>query len=104
MLTTTRSTRVRWPSGPRQIGSPVSGLYRQPGRTLCVLSGYAVERLSELRALDGWDSRPLFPGRSGKPLSNMVCAALLLRLGIPTVAHGFRSSLKDWCIECTDTP
>lgn len=63
-----------------------------------------MERLSELRALDGWDSGPLLPGRSGKPLFNMLFAVLLLRLGTPTVAHGFRSSLKDWCSECTDTP
>ena len=44
----------------------------------------------------------VFPGNSGKPLSDMVFTAMLRRLDIPAVAHGFRSSFKDWCIECTD--
>ena len=46
----------------------------------------------------------VFPGRAGKPLSNMVYVTLLRRLEIPAVPHGFRSSFKDWCIECIDTP
>ena len=46
----------------------------------------------------------MFPSASGKPLSNMVYVTMLRRLGIPAVAHGFRSSFKDWCIEQTDTP
>ena len=68
------------------------------------LVGVALEVLSEARDLDGEASGLVFPGRSGKPLSNMVYVTLLRRLGIPAVAHGFRSSFKDWCIECTDTP
>ena len=43
----------------------------------------------------------VFPGLRGKPLSDMVFTAMLRRLGIPAVAHGFRSSFKDWCIERT---
>ena len=68
------------------------------------LAGRALDVLSEARDLDGEASGLVFPGRSGKPLSNMVYVTLLRRLGIPAVAHGFRSSFKDWCIECTDTP
>ena len=44
----------------------------------------------------------VFPGLRGKPLSDMVFTAMLRRLDIPAVAHGFRSSFKDWCMECTD--
>ena len=44
----------------------------------------------------------VFPGNRGKPLSDMVSTAMLRRLDISAVAHGFRSSFKDWCIECTD--
>ena len=68
------------------------------------LAGRALEVLSDAQGLDWQDSGPVFPARSGKPLSNMVYLALLRRLGIPAVPHGFRSSFKDWCIEQTDTP
>ena len=43
----------------------------------------------------------MFPGLRGKPLSDMVFTAMLRRLDVPAVAHGFRSSFKDWCIERT---
>ena len=66
------------------------------------LAGRALDVLSEARDLG--NNGLVFPAASGKPLSNMVYVALLRRLGVPAVAHGFRSSFKDWCIECTDTP
>ena len=67
------------------------------------LSGRAVEILWEVRNLLGEDSGLVFPaGRNGKPLSDMVYTALLRRLEIPAVAHGFRSSFKDWCTEMYD--
>ena len=67
------------------------------------LCGRAVEILWEVRNLVGQDSRLVFPtGRHGKPLSDMAYTALLRRLEIPAVAHGFRSSFKDWCSEMYD--
>ena len=60
------------------------------------LAGRALEILSEVRDQGVWDGRLVFPGRSGNPLSNMVYVSLLRRLDIPAVAHGFRSSFKDW--------
>ena len=66
------------------------------------LAGRALDVLSEARNLG--NNGLVFPAGSGKPLSNMVYVALLRRLGVPAVAHGFRSSFKDWCIECTDIP
>jgi integrase len=47
----------------------------------------------------------VFPGmKQGKSLSDMSLLMLLrhLRRGITT--HGFRSTFKDWCAECTNTP
>lgn len=40
----------------------------------------------------------------GKPLSDMTLGAVLKRLKIPAVPHGFRSTFRDWCSETTDTP
>ena len=69
------------------------------------LADRALEILTQARALDGQGSGLVFPaGRNGKPLSNMTHLALLRRLGIPAVPHGFRSSFKDWCMERTDIP
>ena len=44
-------------------------------------------------------SELVFPGLRGRPLSDMVFTAMLRRLDVPAVAHGFRSSFKDWCVE-----
>ena len=47
----------------------------------------------------------VFPGlKQGRPLSDMSLLMLLrgLRPGITT--HGFRSTFKDWCAECTNAP
>ena len=63
------------------------------------LTGRALEILSQARELDGQDSGLVFPAGNRKPLSDMVYTALLRRLGIPAVPHGFRSSFKDWCME-----
>ena len=48
----------------------------------------------------------LFPGQSNKkPLSNMAMLMLLRRMEISDVTvHGFRSSFRDWCGECTEVP
>ncbi len=42
----------------------------------------------------------IFPShRKGKPLSDMTFTALLRRLDIAAVPHGFRSSFRDWSSE-----
>lgn len=48
----------------------------------------------------------IFPGgRAGRPLSNMAFKLLLTRMGEKDfVPHGFRSSFRDWCGECTPFP
>ena len=75
---------------------------RRPHRV--PLSGRALEILREAARFG--DGRGLvFPAvRSGRAESAMTFTALLRRLGIPAVPHGFRSSFRDWVIEQTSTP
>ena len=65
------------------------------------LSGGSIEVLRKAEALADGSSALVFPGLRGKPSSDMVFTAMSRRLEIPAVAHGFRSSFKDSCIECT---
>jgi integrase len=44
-------------------------------------------------------------GKPGLPLSNMAFLMLLRRMGRNDLtAHGFRSTFRDWCAECTNFP
>jgi integrase len=43
----------------------------------------------------------LFPTARGGALSGMAMAMLLRRIGVDVTVHGFRSSFRDWCAECT---
>ena len=65
------------------------------------LAGRSIEVLRQSEELDDGTSELVFPGLRGNPLSDMVFTTMLRRLEIPAVAHGFRSSFKDWCIERT---
>ena len=67
------------------------------------LSGRCLEILAEARDLNGRDQDLIFPGWSGKPLSDMTYGALLRREGIPAVAHGFRGSFKNWSLKASGT-
>ena len=47
----------------------------------------------------------IFPGRSGRLLSDMSLTKVLRRLGhIDTTVHGFRSTFRDWASESTAYP
>ena len=50
------------------------------------------------------DSDLVFPGTTGKPLSDMTLSKLVKELGIDAVPHGFRSSFRDWAGETTAHP
>ena len=68
------------------------------------LSERAMDVLREAEALDD-GSGLVFPStQRGKRLHSEALSRLLPRLGIAAVPHGFRSSFRDWCSECTDTP
>ena len=46
----------------------------------------------------------VFPSPTGRVLNHSTMTKLLHDLGIDAVAHGFRSSFRDWAAECTDAP
>ena len=46
----------------------------------------------------------IFPSVTGRPLSDNTLSKLLREQGIPAVVHGFRSSFRDWCAECSNAP
>lgn len=70
------------------------------------LSHRALAILTRFRPLGGGPSDYIFPGRKpGRPLSSMSLASVLRRLQLGHyTAHGFRSSFRDWCGECTAFP
>ena len=46
----------------------------------------------------------MFPMRSGKAHSAWTLPKMLQQHRVPAVAHGFRSSFRDWAAERTDHP
>jgi len=46
----------------------------------------------------------LFPAPRGGELSDMTLTAVLRRMGVPAVPHGFRSTFRDWAAERTNYP
>ena len=67
------------------------------------LSGRAMEILGEARTLGGGGGL-VFPSSEGRPLSGSTLSTLLRGLRIAAVPHGFRSSFRDWCGECSNAP
>ena len=63
----------------------------------------AVEILEAARAL-GDSGGLVFPMRSGRPIAASTLPKMLKYHRIPAVAHGFRSSFRDWASEQTDHP
>ena len=68
------------------------------------LSGRAIEILREASRLGDWQGLVFPAARSGNAASPMTFTALLRRLEIPAVPHGFRTSFRNWVAECTATP
>src|SRR5262245_34172445 len=68
------------------------------------LSPWTVAILREMAEIKTGDF--VFAGaKPGRPLSNMVLAMLLRRMGYGHItAHGFRSSFRDWAAERTSSP
>ena len=75
-----------------------SGTHPKPRDT-----GRALEIFDVARTLG--DGNPLvFPMRSGRPISASTLPKMLQYHRIAAVAHGFRSSFRDWAAEETDHP
>ena len=66
------------------------------------LSAPVLELLDALPRFEGVDL--VFPGQTGKALSDMTLTATLRRMKVPVTAHGFRSTFRDWAAERTATP
>ncbi len=66
------------------------------------LSALAVSLLNATPKWDGTDL--IFPGSNGRPLSDMTLSAVLRRMNIAAVPHGFRSTFRDWVSERTTHP
>ena len=67
---------------------------------LCVR---ALEILDVARTLDD-GNRLVFPMPSGKAISMSTLPKMLQHHRVAAVAHGFRSSFRDWAAEETDHP
>lgn len=66
------------------------------------LSAAALKLLRLLPRLDGTEL--LFPGTKGQPLSDMTMTAVMRRMQVDAVPHGFRSTFRDWAGEKTNHP
>jgi integrase len=66
------------------------------------LSDAAPSLLDELPRWGG--TNLVFPAPRGGLLSDMTLTAVLRRMRVPAVPHGFRSTFRDWASECTNYP
>ena len=66
------------------------------------LPSAALELLRALPRVEG--SNLLFPGTKGQPLSDMTLLAVMRRMDVAAVPHGFRSTFRDWVGDCTSYP
>ena len=66
------------------------------------LPNAAMELLRKLPRFS--DSELLFPGTKGQPLSDMTMTAVMRRMEVDAVPHGFRSTFRDWVGEKTHFP
>ncbi len=66
------------------------------------LSSAAVELLQALPRIE--QSELLFPSPRGKMMSDMTLLAVMRRMGVEAVPHGFRSTFRDWVGDCTSYP
>ena len=66
------------------------------------LSAAAVKLLKALPRSESSDL--IFLGTKNKPLSDMALTAVMRRMEVDAVPHGFRSTFRDWSGDCTPYP
>lgn len=66
------------------------------------LSNAALALLDALPRIAG--DELVFPAQRGGMLSDMTLSAVLRRMKVDAVPHGFRSTFRDWCSERTNYP
>lgn len=111
ILTAARSGEVRgaeWPEFDLDAGLwTVPGVRMKSGKEHRVpLSKPAVELLKALPRFARAEGEPdlVFPGARNRPLSDMSLTAVMRRMGLSAVPHGFRSTFRDWASERTSFP
>ncbi len=82
----------------------IPGMRMKSGRPHSVpLSEEVVALLESLPRLEG--TNLIFPGaKEGKPLSDMSLSAVMRRMAVDAVPHGFRASFSSWCASSTAYP
>ncbi len=69
------------------------------------LSAPALAVLERSKELHGSKpDAPIFPGKTGLPVSDMTLTKILRDMDVGVTVHGFRSSFKDWASDCTGFP
>ena len=66
------------------------------------LSNEAIKLLKNLPTIEGEEH--LFPAPRGGALSDTALSAVVKRMNVQAVPHGFRSTFRDWCAEETNFP
>lgn len=61
----------------------------------------AARAMEILKSTQGLRKEWLFPATKGGKMSGMAMSMLLRRMKADVTVHGFRSSFRDWCAECT---
>ncbi len=107
ILTAARSGEVRgatWAEIDRDaaIWTVPAGRMKAGKEHRVPLSAEALALLDALPRMGGTDL--VFPAPRGGVLSDMTLAAVLRRMGVPAVPHGFRSTFRDWAAERTNYP
>lgn len=107
ILTAARSGEVRgamWPEIDLEAKVwTVPGDRMKAGKDHRVpLSSAAVALLKALPRMTGSDL--VFPAPRGGALSDMTLTAVLRRMQVDAVPHGFRSTFRDWAAEATSYP
>jgi integrase len=107
VLTAARTGEVigaRWNEINDEVWVVPSGRMKGGREHRVALSMRAQELLSQLYREDRNDHLFIGP-QKGSGLSNMAMTSVLRRMGRGEVTvHGFRSSFRDWCAECTNFP
>lgn len=86
-----------------------AGLWTVPGERMKAgkdhrvpLPAAALRLLASMPRIQGTDY--IFPGTKGQPLSDMSMTAVLRRMKVDCVTHGFRSTFRDWAGDRTNYP
>jgi integrase len=111
ILTACRSGEVRGATWAeidftRRIWTIPAGRMKAGKEHVVPLSDAAVEILRAAEPFRGRNKDAfIFPGKPGKPLSDMTLTKVLRDMGHTEITvHGFRSTFRDWAAEQTATP